>query len=125
MLLLKRYFFLLLLLAGHFNAPAQDYAATLQSLKDKSTEAMNRHNLPLYLKLANEEYDLTSRHKDTAAMISASVKLVDYYTSLRLNNDSANFYSNIGLYWARLKKDIENEADLKYMRASQYANNGD
>ncbi|KAA5534920.1 tetratricopeptide repeat protein [Taibaiella lutea] len=120
-----RSFLVLLFLAIASHATAQDYAATLNELRNqKSTDAMNQHNLPLYLKLAHEEYDLTSRHYDTLGMIRAYVKLVDYYTNIRLNNDSANLYRNKGLYWARLNKNIEYEADLRYMQAAQYVANG-
>lgn len=89
-----RYIIVFLLLCRSFCAAAQDYNATWTALRDKSDAAMEQHNFPLYLKLAHEEYNLTASHNDTALMIRACIKLVDYYTSIRLNNDSANYYRN-------------------------------
>jgi tetratricopeptide (TPR) repeat protein len=119
-----KYFLLLLFLAAAIHAPARDYKATWGALRDKSDEAMNQHNLPLYLKLAYEEYYLTTGHKDTALMTKACIKLVDYYTRIKLNNDSSNLYRNKGLYWARLSRNLERETDFRYMQAEQYVTNG-
>lgn len=124
MRLYLRYIFVFILQCCFFCAVAQDYNAVWSALRDKSDAAMEQHNFPLYLKLAHEEYNLTASHKDTALMIRACIKLVDYYTNIRLNNDSANYYRNKGLYWSRLNKDIESETDFRYMQAAQYVADG-
>ena len=118
------YFFALLFCFSFLSASAQHYDSTLKALRHRSDIAMNKHNLPLYLKLANEEFAFTSAQNDTISMIRACVKLVDYFTFTQRNLDSIKYYRIKGLYWAKLKNNKEYEADFNFMQAGQYVDDG-
>jgi hypothetical protein len=121
---MKRYLLLLLLCFCTATVRAQNYTKTLNELLDKSDEAMYKHNLLSYLKIAQKIYGFTLEHRDTTSMITACVRLVDFYILQQRNDDSAGFYLNKGLYWSRLKKDLEHESDLRSMIAARLTNDG-
>jgi len=124
MLLSLKHIFVPILLFGFFNVAAQSYLPSWEALRERSDKAMDEHNMPLYLKLAYEEYNLTASHHDTALMIKAYIKLTDYYSRIKLNNDSANVYRNKGVYLAHAAKNLEAEMDFGFMQAAQYAQSG-